>query len=282
DDEAAGISDREIGLSKERVSRFREDNCWDMGPTGPCGPCSEIFYDLGPEAGCGKESCGVGCTDCNRYVEVWNLVFQQYDRDAGGELHPLPKKCIDTGMGFERLCMVLAGKTSIFDTDLYLDVIAALPAEGKSALDDESRAVHKRIIADHARAATFLVADGVVPSNTDRGYVLRFLIRRAVRSGKMLGYPNEFLAESVPAVVRTLSSGYPELKGRSADVAAKNRAEERQFEATILRGQDILAGKVEQLRREHGAIPGATIFLLHDTYGFPPELTAEIAREAGL
>ncbi len=282
DDEAAEIWQRDIGLAPERITRLREDNFWDMGPTGPCGPCSEIFWDLGPEKGCGKSTCGVGCPDCDRYVEFWNLVFQQYDRDAAGELHPLPKQCIDTGMGFERICMILAGKTSIFDTDLYQDVIRALPADGQSALDDDSRAVHRRIIADHSRAVTFLVADGVAPSNTDRGYVLRFLIRRAIRSGKLLGFPNEFLADVVPAVVASLSRGYPELVEQMPDIVAKIRSEERLFEATILRGQDILAEKIEQLKIEHGSIPGSVVFQLHDTYGFPPELTAEIAREVGL
>lgn len=282
DDEAAEIWNKDIGLAPARITRLREDNFWDMGPTGPCGPCSEIFYDLGPEAGCGKPTCGVGCPDCDRYLEFWNLVFQQYDRDAGGELHPLPKKCIDTGMGFERTCMIIAGKTSIFDTDLYQDVIAALPAEGRCALDDAERAVHRRIIADHARAVVNLISDGVTPSNTDRGYVLRFLIRRAVRSGKLLGYPSAFLAGVVPAVARSLASGYPELSDGADEIAAKIRNEELLFETTIQRGQSILADRIDELKATHGAVPGSLVFLLHDTYGFPPELTAEIAREAGL
>lgn len=282
DDEAAEIWQRDVGLAADRVTRLREDNFWDMGPTGPCGPCSEIFYDLGPETGCGKATCRVGCPDCSRYIEFWNLVFQQYDRDAGGQLHPLPKKCIDTGMGFERICMILAGKTSIFDTDLYQDVIAALPPDGHISLDVEERQVHRRIIADHARAALWLIADGVVPSNTDRGYVLRFLIRRAIRSGKVLGLPNEFLAGIIPAVVDSFSGGYPELAGLAESVVEKVRFEERLFEATILRGQNILAERIEELKTRHGAVPGSVVFQLHDTYGFPPELTAEIAREAGL
>jgi alanyl-tRNA synthetase len=282
DDEAADIWHRDIGLTVDRITRLREDNFWDMGPTGPCGPCSEIFWDQGPDAGCGKPTCGVGCADCDRYIEFWNLVFQQYDRDAAGKLHPLPKKCIDTGMGLERIAMILAGKTSIFDTDLYQDIIEALPEDGMSALDGDERSVHRRIIADHARAATFLVADGVTPSNTDRGYVLRFLIRRAIRSGKLLGFPNDFFARVVPSVVGSLASGYPELGLQEAAIRAKIALEEKLFETTILRGQHILAEKIEQLRSEHGAIPGSIVFQLHDTYGFPPELTAEIAREQGL
>ncbi|MFI5389558.1 MAG: alanine--tRNA ligase, partial [Candidatus Eremiobacterales bacterium] len=282
DDEAAEIWRRDIGLAPERISRLREDNFWDMGPTGPCGPCSEIFYDLGPQVGCGKPTCGVGCPDCDRYVEFWNLVFQQYDRDSSGTLHPLPKKCIDTGLGFERTCMIIAGKTSIFDTDLYQDIIAILPTGGRSAVAESELAVHRRIIADHSRAVVNLIADGVTPSNTDRGYVLRFLIRRAVRSGKVLGYPSAFLAGIVPAVAKSLASGYPEIAAASADIAAKVRLEESLFEATIQRGQAILAEKIELLKGSHAAVPGSVVFLLHDTYGFPPELTAEIAREAGL
>ncbi|HET9341623.1 MAG TPA: alanine--tRNA ligase [Candidatus Eremiobacteraceae bacterium] len=282
DDEAAEIWRRDIGLAPERISRLREDNFWDMGPTGPCGPCSEIFYDLGPQVGCGKPTCGVGCPDCDRYIEFWNLVFQQYDRDSSGTLHPLPKKCIDTGLGFERTCMIIAGKTSIFDTDLYQDIIVSLPAGGASAVAESERAVHRRIVADHARAVVNLIADGVTPSNTDRGYVLRFLIRRAVRSGKVLGYPNAFLAGVVPAVVKSLASGYPEIAAAATEIAAKVRLEETLFEATIQRGQAILAEKIEQLKGSHTAVPGSVVFLLHDTYGFPPELTAEIASEAGL
>jgi len=282
DDEAAEIWRRDVGLGPERITRLREDNFWDMGPTGPCGPCSEIFYDLGPSVGCGKPTCGVGCPDCDRYIEFWNLVFQQYDRDSGGTLHPLPKKCIDTGLGFERTSMIIAGKTSIFDTDLYQDIIAILPSEGRSALDESERAVHRRIIADHARAVVNLVADGVVPSNTDRGYVLRFLLRRAVRSGKVLGYPSAFLSGIVPGVAKSLASGYPEIASAAAEIAAKVRHEETLFETTIQRGQAILAEKIEQLNGSHAAVPGSVVFTLHDTYGFPPELTAEIAREAGL
>ena len=283
DDEAAEIWHNEIGLAKNRVSRFVEDNFWDMGPTGPCGPCSEIFYDLGAAVGCGRSDCGPGCAHCNRHIEVWNLVFQQYDRDRDGVLHPLPKRCIDTGMGFERLCMVLAGATSIFDTDLYQDVIAALPPGGASSLAPEEQAVHRRIIADHARAAVFLIADGVSPSNTDRGYVLRYLIRRAIRSGRVLGYASGFFNTLVPAVVATLADGYPELPAAAERVAAALAAEERQFDETLQRGTRRLNEALAALRaRGAAALPGGDVFELHDTYGFPPELTAEMAREAGV
>ncbi len=278
DDEAADIWHRDIGLPPERITRMREDNFWDMGPTGPCGPCSEIFYDLGPEAGCGKPSCGVGCPDCDRYIEFWNLVFQQYDRDADGRLHPLPKQCIDTGMGFERLCMILAGKTSIFDTDLYQGIIAALPPVGKSRLNEADRGVQQRIIADHARACVFLVADGVVPSNTDRGYVLRFLARRAIRGGKLLGFPDGFFSQLTPVVIATLVDGYPELAGADERVRRVLEAEEKQFGATLARGSARLTERLEMLRAKGAReLPGVDAFELYDTFGFPVDLTREIA-----
>ena len=286
DDEAEEIWRRDIGLLPDRISRFREENFWDMGPTGPCGPSSEIFYDLGPTVGCGKATCGPNCPDCNRYIELGNLVFQQFDRDAAGRLHPLPKKCIDTGMGFERLCMVLAGKTSIFDTDLYQDIIRELPPVDlkvdRYITSRDAAAVHQNIIADHARAATFLVADGVTPSNTDRGYVLRFLIRRAIRSGRVLGYADRFFSALAPAVIGTLVDGYPELQGADDRVVAMLAAEERQFDQTLERGSRRLTSVLETLsERGDKQLGGRDVFELHDTYGFPPELTAEIARDAG-
>jgi alanyl-tRNA synthetase len=283
DDEAAEIWQRDIGLAPERITRLREDNFWDMGPTGPCGPCSEIFWDLGAAYGCGKPTCGVGCPDCDRYIEFWNLVFQQYDRDSSAKLHPLPKKCIDTGMGLERICMILAGKSSIFDTDLYQDIIAALPEGGTTALDRDEQGVHRRIIADHSRASVFLIADGVVPGNTDRGYVLRYLTRRAIRSGRLLGYDSGFFSALVPAVVATLADGYPELNDASERITRAIAAEERQFEQTLQRGMRRLTESLDELKAAGAkALTGTDVFELHDTYGFPPELTAEIAREAGV
>jgi alanyl-tRNA synthetase len=284
DDEAADIWRREIGLPAERISRFREDNFWDMGPTGPCGPCSEIFYDLGSGVGCGRADCGVGCPHCDRYIEFWNLVFQQYDRESGGMLHPLPRKAIDTGMGFERLCMILAGKTSIFDTELYQSIIAALPAAtGISALSCDEQDVQGRIIADHARAAVFLAADGVVPGNTERGYVMRFLMRRALRAGRSLRLPDGFFSALVPAVTDSLLDGYPVLRAIQAATQASFAEEERLFDKTLERGESRLTALVaEGKARGETALSGRAIFELHDTYGFPPELTAEIAGEHGL
>src|SRR6202521_4617211 len=283
DDEAAEIWHRDIGLPNERIKRFREDNFWDMGPTGPCGPCSEIFYDLGPEAGCGKPTCGPGCEHCDRHVEFWNLVFQQYDRDTAGALHPLPKKCIDTGMGFERLCMILAGKTSIFDTDLYQGIIAALPPISERRAPAAEQDVHRRIIADHARAATFLVADGVAPSNTERGYVLRFLTRRAIRSGRLLGFADGFLSALVPAAISSLVDGYPELRAEDERIMRVLQAEEHQFGATLARGSARLLERLEELKKKKaGELPGADAFELYDTFGFPVDLTREIAAESGI
>ncbi len=281
DDEAADLWRNEIGLDERRIFRFREDNFWDMGPTGPCGPCSEIFYDLGPSVGCGRRDCTVGCPHCDRYVEFWNLVFQQFDRDSDGTLHALPRKAIDTGMGFERLCMILAGKTSIFETDLYTSIIDALPPPGSGDVNEAQ--VHRRIIADHARAVVVLAADGVTPSNTDRGYVMRFLMRRALRSGRRLRLPDGFLCGLVGAVVSSLESGYPGLRG-AQPVAEKIIAEEeRLFDRTLERGEARLVSVVASIKANKGsAISGNDIFELHDTYGFPPELTAEIARENGL
>ncbi|MBV8669024.1 MAG: alanine--tRNA ligase [Candidatus Eremiobacteraeota bacterium] len=281
DDEADEIWRRDIGLPAQRISRFREDNFWDMGPTGPCGPCSEIFYDLGAAVGCGRADCGVGCVHCDRYIEFWNLVFQQYDRESGGMLHPLPRKAIDTGMGFERLCMILAGKTSIFDTDLYQSIIAALPAATTgSTLPREEQDVQRRIIADHARAAVFLAADGIVPSNTERGYVMRFLMRRALRAGRSLRLPDGFFSELVPAVTDSLIDGYPELRAKQAAAQAVFAEEERLFDRTLERGETRLDALIaETATRGEKVLSGRAIFELHDTFGFPPELTAEIARE---
>ncbi len=284
DDEAAQLWQREIGMAPDRITRFREDNFWDMGPTGPCGPCSEIFYDLGPSVGCGQPDCGVGCMRCNRYIEFWNLVFQQYDRESGGMLKPLPRKAIDTGMGFERLCMILAGKTSIFETDLFQSIIERLPQPSQpSVLEPSVQDIHRRIIADHARATVFLAADGVTPSNTDRGYVMRFLMRRALRSGRGLRLPDGFLTDLVAAVTDSLGDAYPQLRDVQASTQRIFQEEERLFDRTLERGEGRLANIIAAVhKRGEKQIDGQDVFELHDTYGFPPELVAEIARENGL
>jgi alanyl-tRNA synthetase len=284
DDEAAALWRKEVGLPRSHISRFREDNFWDMGPTGPCGPSSEIFYDLGPAAGCGRADCAVGCPHCNRYLEFWNLVFQQFDRTSDGSLKPLPKHAIDTGMGFERLCMILEGKTSIFDTDLYTPIIEALPPPARpSQLRGEEAAIHRRIIADHARATVFLAADGVTPSNNDRGYVMRFLMRRALRSGRRLGLPQHFLSDLVGAVVQSLAEGYPQLREAKAPTKKLFSQEERLFNRTLERGEARLDAMIAAVRASRKTkLSGDQVFELYDTYGFPPELTVEIANENNL
>ncbi len=280
DDDAQRLWETEIGLAPERITRFDEDNFWTMGPTGPCGPCSEIFFDTGVANARGPHDAGPNLGD--RFVEIWNLVFQQYDRAADGTLAELRTKNIDTGAGFERLLAIANGKASMYETDLFTDLVAAQPAIGQSTLAPSERLVRQRIVADHARAATFLIADGVYPSNNDRGYVLRFLIRRAVRNGRLLGYPGGFFARLVPAVVTSLESGYPQLRAASERIANALASEEAAFDRTLERGSELLAQKLEVAKSSEHVLAGDDIFTLHDTFGFPSELTKEIAGEAGI
>jgi alanyl-tRNA synthetase len=281
DDEAQRLWEDEIGLDASRISRWDEDNFWTMGPTGPCGPCSEIFFDTGSENAAGPDDTGPNRG--NRFVEIWNVVFQQYNRGADGTLSDLPRKAIDTGAGFERMLAVVNGKVSMYETDLFTDLIAAQPPVGSTALAPDEQLIRRRIIADHARAATFLIADGVFPSNTERGFVLRFLIRRAIRNGRLLGYPREFFAELASAVVDSLKSGYPELPGRLNDIQAALRAEEAGFSRTLDRGSELLQNLIESAISDcTSTISGEDAFTLHDTYGFPFELTREIASDSGV
>jgi len=277
DDEAERIWTSEIGLDPSHISRWDEDNFWTMGPTGPCGPCTELFYDLGPEHAGGPDDTGPNKGD--RYVEFWNVVFQQFNRGADGTMADLPRKAIDTGAGFERMLAICNGQASMYDTDLFRDIVAALPKTNRG-IEDAQRRVRQNIIADHARAVAFLLNDGVYPSNTDRGYVLRFLIRRAIANGRLLGYSNGFLAELVPAVVTSLESGYPELRQNQSRIQSALSMEERTFERTLERGMAMLDRIVEEAERTSSReISGDQAFVLHDTYGFPIELTREIASE---
>jgi alanyl-tRNA synthetase len=281
DDEAQRLWENEIGLNPSRITRWDEDNFWTMGPTGPCGPCTEIFYDTGPEHASGPDDDGPNKGD--RYVEIWNVVFQQYNRGADGKLSDLPRKAIDTGAGFERMLAVANGMVSMYETDLFTDLIAAQPPVGQTSLSAPEQLVRRRIIADHARAATFLIADGVYPSNTERGFVLRFLIRRAIRNGRLMGYPREFIAELASAVVASLESGYPELRARLGDVQNALRMEEAGFMRTLDRGSELLEALIaDALDDCTMLISGDDAFVLHDTYGFPYELTREIAAERGV
>ncbi|MGC1380900.1 MAG: alanine--tRNA ligase [Candidatus Baltobacteraceae bacterium] len=281
DDEAARIWTDEIGIEPSRISRFDEENFWTMGSTGPCGPCTEIFYDIGAQHASGAGDTGPNLG--NRYVEIWNVVFQQYNRTADGKLADLPRKAIDTGAGLERMLAVCNGFASMYETDLFTDLVAAQPPIGRTSLSPQEQRARQNIIADHMRAATFLVNDGVYPSNTDRGFVLRFLIRRAIRNGRLLGYPDGFLAGLVPAVVKSLESGYPELVESRARIESALRQEEETFDRTLERGMAMLDRAIEEAIANDGRlIGGDEAFLLHDTYGFPVELTREIAGERGV
>ena len=297
DDEAEEIWRKDIGLDPSRIARCDEENFWTMGPTGPCGPSTELFYDSGPEHASAPDDNAPNRG--TRFVEFWNVVFQQFNRGIDGHLSELPRKAIDTGAGLERMLAIANGKVSMYETDLFTDIVKALdalvvasasrealsssrPSARERARDVEGSAsqVRRNIIADHARAVTFLINDGIFPSNTDRGYVLRFLIRRAVRNGRLLGYRNGFLTALVPAVIASLAPGYPELREHAARIAETLAREEASFERTLERGSMILAELLKAVRsRGENSLPGEEVFLLHDTYGFPMELTREIAGE---
>ncbi|QIT57183.1 alanine--tRNA ligase [Aquisalimonas sp. 2447] len=276
DDEAARIWLEEIGVSPERFSRIgAHDNFWSMGDTGPCGPCSEVFYDHGPEVPGGPP--GTPEEDGDRFIEIWNLVFMQYNRAADGTMTDLPKPSIDTGMGLERLAAVLQGVHSNFEIDLFRNLIrAAAQATGAKDLDDSSL----KVIADHIRACAFLITDGVFPANEGRGYVLRRIIRRAVRHGYKLGQEDAFFHKLVQPLVAEMGEAFPELVEQQKQVERLLKREEEQFHETLEQGLKLLESDLRHLRGS--VIPGATVFKLYDTYGFPVDLTADIAREREL
>jgi alanyl-tRNA synthetase len=270
------------GIPDEAIVRL-EDNWWGPpGASGPCGPDSEIYYDRGVEHGCGKADCAPGC-DCERFLEIWNLVFMEFYQDLDGSRTPLPKKNIDTGLGLERLSMVLQGKESVFDTDAFraiIDRFAALAGTtyGKDAKTDTSL----RVIADHARALVFLAADGVLPSNEGRGYIFRRILRRAVRHGKLLGLDRPFLSEAADTVINLMKSHYVELGLQRDRIVEILSLEERKFGQTLNTGLYLLNSLLEELKqRGHTAVPGDEAFKLYDTHGFPLELTQEVAAEQG-
>jgi len=276
DDEAAAIWLDEIGVDPQRFSRCGvKDNFWSMGETGPCGPCSEIFYDHGSSVPGGPP--GSADADGDRYVEIWNLVFMQYDRDAKGALHPLPRPSVDTGMGLERLAAVLQGVHSNYEIDLFRKLIGAA-AEVTETEDRASKSL--RVIADHIRSAGFLITDGILPSNEGRGYVLRRIVRRAIRHGYQLGQRAPFFHRLVVPLVAEMGAAYPELTKAQERVERILRLEEERFAETLEQGLRILDAAIADLRGDE--IDGETIFKLYDTYGFPTDLTADIARERGL
>jgi len=276
DDEAAAIWLDEVGVDPARFGRIgAADNFWSMGDTGPCGPCSEIFYDHGPEVAGGPP--GSPDADGDRYVEIWNLVFMQYNRDNSGAMTPLPRPSVDTGMGLERLAAVLQGVHSNYDIDLFQNLIAA--AARLAGVEDTGQS-SLRVIADHIRSCAFLIVDGVIPSNEGRGYVLRRIIRRAIRHGYMLGIKEVFFHRLVRPLVKEMGEAYPELAKAAAQVEQVLRQEEMRFAETLEQGMHILEQAIAGLSGP--VIPGATVFKLYDTYGFPVDLTADIARERGL
>jgi alanyl-tRNA synthetase len=284
DDQAEAIWRDEVGVPRERIVRMgAKDNFWSAGPTGPCGPCSELYYDQGEALGCGLPSCAPGC-DCDRYVEYWNLVFMQYDRQEDGTLVPLPKQNIDTGMGLERVAAILQGVPSNFETDdlrAIMTVAERLTSVSYGVANKSDTSL--RILTDHARAVTFMIADGVLPSNEGRGYVLRRLLRRAVRHARLLGRTEPVLAQLVDAVVDRFGGAYPEIVERHDLVSRIVDAEEKRFGATLRQGLVFLEEEIESLRSAGSTVlDGHKAFTLHDTYGFPAELTAEILAEHGM
>ncbi len=283
DDEAAELWKKIAGLSDERIVRLGEkDNFWAMGDTGPCGPCSEIIYDQGEKFGCGKPDCGPGC-DCDRFLEIWNLVFMQYERDESGNLKDLPKGCIDTGMGLERITAVIQEVPSNYDTDLFAGIMQKISEiSGRSFKESEETEVAFRVIADHIRASAFLLAEGIMPSNEGRGYVLRRIIRRAERFGKILGLKEPFLYKLVEPVVQEFGDIYPEIKQNQETVEKVLKIEEEKFLETLNLGLEILEKEIEKLKKEGKKIvPGELLFKLYDTYGFPYDLVRDYVLPMG-
>jgi len=284
DDEAYDIWTKEIGVDPSHVSRLgKADNFWEHG-SGPCGPCSEIYFDRGPEKGCGSPDCKVGC-DCDRFVEFWNLVFTQFDNDGNGNYSQLEKKNIDTGMGLERLACIMQGVDSLFDVDTIKNITARLSEmSAKKYGDSPETDVSLRVVTDHIRSTTFMVCDGVLPSNEGRGYVLRRLLRRAARHGKLLGIKDShFLCELVDVVIRESGNAYPDLIEKADYIKKVIENEENSFNQTIDRGLNLLSDIIDKLSAENKTVlSGEDAFKLYDTFGFPLDLTLEILEEKGM
>ena len=283
DDEAFEIWTKDIGVSPDRVVRMgKEDNFWEIG-VGPCGPCSEIFFDRGPEHGCGQEDCGIGC-DCDRFVEFWNLVFTQYNKDEDGNYHPLEHPSIDTGMGLERIAAIMQGVNSLFEVDTIRNIMEEVSLiSGVKYGDKESTDISLRVITDHIRGTVFMISDGILPSNEGRGYVLRRILRRAARHGKLLGIDGMFLSRVAKAVINESKEAYPELKEKEEYILKVIEVEEKRFDETIDQGLAILKEYIEDLKKgSNKVLDGYKAFKLYDTYGFPLDLTKEILEEEGL
>jgi alanyl-tRNA synthetase len=284
DDESAKLWSELAGVPDERIVRLgANDNFWQMADTGPCGPCSEILIDQGSHVGCGRPECAIGC-DCDRFLELWNLVFMQYNRDASGKLTPLPKPSIDTGMGLERISAVLQGKLNNFDTDTFRPILQAIESHSKTTYGkDRDTDTSMRVIADHIRGIVFLVSEGLMPSNEGRGYVLRRIIRRASRHSRLLNVHEPFLYKLIDAVIGAMGEIYPEIVDERERTEKLLKIEEERFARTIEMGMTIFDEILSRIKKEDSVvIPGKEIFKLYDTFGFPLDLARDIAMDAGL
>ena len=284
DDEAYRIWQEEAGIPSEQMVRLGEkDNFWAMGDTGPCGPCSEILIDQGEAVGCGTSECRPGC-DCDRYLEIWNLVFTQFFREPSGTLTPLPNPNIDTGMGLERISAVIQGKTNNYDSDVFQDIIQSIEDISKIGYGQDRKGdIAFRVIADHARAAAFLIGDGVMPANEGRGYVLRRIIRRAVRFGQVLNIEDPFLFRVAHRVIDIMGEDYRELLDSKAFISGVMTNEEKRFADTLHYGMKVLDDAIGKIKEEGASImAGDLVFKLYDTYGLSPDILEDVAREEGL
>jgi alanyl-tRNA synthetase len=281
DEEAYELWRKNIGLPDDRIARFgEEDNFWSMGDTGPCGPCSEILIDRGEQYGCGRPDCAVGC-DCDRYLEIWNLVFMQFNRDASGKLTPLPKPSIDTGMGLERIVSIIQDVPTNFDTDLILPIIRQTEDLAQRRFDESRETdVAMKVIADHSRAAAFLIGDGIMPSNEGRGYVLRRILRRAIRYGRNIGLNQPFLHKTAGVVFDIMKPAYPELAAAAAFITNIIENEEIRFFETLDTGLKLLNDTLSEIKaRGETRVPGDVIFKLYDTFGFPVDIVRDVVRD---
>ncbi|MCK5204401.1 MAG: alanine--tRNA ligase, partial [Desulfobacterales bacterium] len=284
DDDAYELWRKNIGLPDERIVRFgEEDNFWSMGDTGPCGPCSEILIDRGEQYGCGKPDCAVGC-ECDRYLEIWNLVFMQFNRDASGQMTPLPKPSIDTGMGLERIVSLIQDVPTNFDTDLIQPIIRETENLAEKRFGESgSTDVAMKVIADHSRAAAFLIGDGILPSNEGRGYVLRRILRRAIRYGRNIGLNRPFLHKTAGVVFDIMRPAYPELAEASAFITNIIENEEVRFLETLDSGLKLLNDSLSEIKAKgETRVPGDVIFKLYDTFGFPVDIVRDVVRDENM
>jgi alanyl-tRNA synthetase len=284
DDEAYELWRDEVGVPEDRIVRLgEEDNFWAMGDTGPCGPCSEIHIDRGEEFGCDRPDCAVGC-ECDRYLELWNLVFMQFEKDESGEMKPLPKPSIDTGLGLERIVSVLQNTKTNYETDLFVPIMERVEELcGRKTYESQVTEVAMKVIADHSRSTAFLISDGVLPSNEGRGYVLRRIIRRAIRYGRNLGLKKPFLHHTIQKVFDLMGDAYPELRESSSFIFNVVKNEENQFLETLDNGIKLLDDSIKKLKKDkNNVIPGELIFKLYDTFGFPVDIIQDVTKDMDL